>query len=163
MNSDVLGIQIPQMKLAWLLPRIFAMAVLINYVWEIAQSPLYVGMETFNLVWWHCGLAAVGDGFLLLPIYAAGWFVTRQRHWFVQPKMIGYAVMLLAGLVISVSIEWLAVFVSNRWEYTARMPLVPMVNVGLAPVAQMLALPPLIFRIIAAWPGRPDAAQNHLH
>ncbi len=157
MNSDVLGIQIPQMKLAWLLPRIFAVAVLINYIWEIAQSPLYVGMESFNLVWWHCGLAAIGDGLLVLLIYAAGWAVLRRRDWFVHPGGIGCAVMLLAGLVIGASVEWLAVFIGNRWEYTARMPLVPLLNVGLAPVAQMLVLPLLIFRIIAVWQGHSSA------
>jgi hypothetical protein len=137
------------MKSTWFLPRLFVIAVLINYVWEIAQSPLYVGMENLSLVWWHCGLAAVGDGFLVLLTYAVGCVVSRQRDWFVQPTTTGYAVMLLTGLVISVSIEWLAVFIGNRWEYTARMPLIPLLGVGLVPVAQMLALPMLIFRIIA--------------
>lgn len=146
------------MKLAWFLPRLFVIAVLVNYVWEIVQAPLYVRMEKMSLVWWHCGLAAVGDGFFVLLIYAAGWIVSRKRDWFVPPKMIGYAVMLLAGLVISVSIEWLAVFVTNRWAYTAQMPVVPLLDVGLAPVAQMLVLPPLIFRVLTGWPGRISAA-----
>ena len=70
-----LDIQMPQMKLAWFLPRLFVPAVLINYVWEVVQAPLYVGMENFNLVWWHCGLAALGDGLLVLLIYAVGWAV----------------------------------------------------------------------------------------
>lgn len=65
--------------------------------------------------------------------------------------------MLLAGLVIGVSVEWLAVFIGNRWEYTARMPLVPLLGVGLAPVAQMFVLPLLIFRIIAIWHGHSSA------
>ncbi len=152
--------QIPQMKLAWLLPRLFVIAVLINYVWEIVQAPFYVGMKSFKLVWWHCGLAALGDGLLVLLIYAAGWAALRRRDWFVHPGVIGYAVMLLAGLIISVSIEWLAVSVTNRWAYTARMPLVPLLNVGLAPVAQMLVLPLLIFRILAAWCNRASAARS---
>jgi len=53
-NSDASIIQIPQMRTIWLFPRLFLAAVLINYIWEITQSPLYVGMENFNLVWW-CG------------------------------------------------------------------------------------------------------------
>lgn len=147
------------MKSAWFLSRLFVIAVLINYVWEIAQSPLYVGMENLSLVWWHCGLAAVGDGFLVLLIYAVGWVVSRQRDWFVQPTTAGYAVMLLTGLVISVSIEWLAVFVGSQWAYTSRMPLIPLLKVGLVPVAQMLMLPPLIFRVVAGWHGRASAAR----
>lgn len=66
--------------------------------------------------------------------------------------------MLLTGLVIAVGIEWLAVFIANWWAYTARMPLVPALNVGLVPVAQMLVLPPLIFRITTIWYGRIFAA-----
>lgn len=159
MNKDASDSQMPQMKLAWFLLRLFVVAVLINYVWEIVQAPLYVGMENFNLVWWHCGLAALGDGLLVLLIYGVGWGVLRRRDWFVRPGIAGYAVMLAAGLMISVGIEWLAVFVAKRWAYTARMPLVPLINVGLAPVAQMLVLPPLIFAILAVWRNCTSAAK----
>ncbi len=159
MNKDASDSQMPQMKLAWFLPRQFVIAVLINYVWEIVQAPIYVGMENFKLVWWHCGLAALGDGLLVQLIYAVGWGVLRRRDWFVRPGIAGYAVMLAAGLMISVGIEWLAVFVAKRWAYTARMPLVPFLNVGLAPIAQMLVLPPLIFAILAVWRNRTSAAK----
>ncbi|HEX9002692.1 MAG TPA: hypothetical protein VGB07_22490 [Blastocatellia bacterium] len=91
MNKDASDSQMPQMKLAWFLLRLFVVAVLINYVWEIVQARLYVGMENFNLVWWHCGLAALGDGLLVLLIYAVGWGVLRRRDWFVRPGIAGYA------------------------------------------------------------------------
>ena len=159
MNRDASDVQIPQMKLAGFFPHLFVIAVPVNYVWEIVQAPLYIGMESFKLVWWHCGLAAMGDGLLVLLIYAVGWAVLRRRDWFVRPGIAGYAVMLAAGLVISVSFEWLAVFVANRWTYTAQMPLVPLLDVGLAPVAQMLVLPPLIFRIVTARRNRASAAK----
>ena len=148
------------MKLVGFLPRLFVIAVLVNYVWEIFQAPLYVGMESFKLVWWHCGVAALGDGLLVFLIYAAGWAVLGKQDWFAHPGAIGYVVMLLAGLAIGVGIEWLAVFVAKRWAYTAQMPLVPLLNVGLAPVAQMLMLPPLIFRIVATWYDRASAARK---
>jgi hypothetical protein len=138
---------------------LFVVSVLVNYVWEMAQAPLYKGMDDFSVVWWHCGLAALGDGLLVLLIYAVGWVVLRGQDWFTHPGTVGYVVMLLAGLVIAVSIEWLAVFIANRWAYTARMPLVPALNVGLVPVAQMLVLPPLIFRITTIWYGRIFAAR----
>lgn len=162
MNRDASDSQIPQIKLAVFLPRLFVIAVLVNYVWELVQAPLYVGMDSFKLVWWHCGLAALGDGLLMLLIYAAGWAVLRKWDWFVHPGVIGYVVMLLTGLAIGVGVEWLAVFVAKRWNYTAQMPLVPLLNIGLAPVTQMLALPPLIFRLVAAWYDRetiPDFVQ----
>lgn len=67
------------------------------------------------------------------------------------PWLRGYVVMLAAGLAIGVSIEWAAVHVAGRWAYNAQMPLVPGLGVGLVSVAQMLVLPPLIFRVAAIW------------
>lgn len=80
-------------RLGQTLATIFVVAVLFNYPWELAQSPLYVGMESFSAVWWHCFVSSLGDGVLVLLIFAAGWVV---------------------------------------------------------PLIQMLVLPPLIFRVVAA-------------
>lgn len=134
-----------------MLTAIFAVAVAVNYVWELAQAPLYIGMDDFRKTWWVCLLATLGDGLLLLLIFAVGWLVLRQRDWFVRPGVRGYALMLVTELVIAVSIELVAVYVMGRWEYTTQMPIVPGLSVGLAPVAQMLVLPPLIFRVVTIW------------
>ncbi|MGH7966973.1 MAG: hypothetical protein ACRERD_34985 [Candidatus Binatia bacterium] len=139
------------MKLGWMLATIFAVAVLFNYPWELAQAPLYVGMNSFSTTWWHCFVASVGDGVLVLLILVVGWVVLRRRDWFVHPGVRAYAVMLVTGLVIGVSVEWAAVHVAERWAYTARMPLVPGLGIGIVPIAQMLVLPPLIFRVVVAW------------
>jgi hypothetical protein len=44
-----------------------------------------------------------------------------------------------------VFVEWTAVHVMQRWAYAPRMPVIPIFNVGLTPVAQMIALPPSSF------------------
>lgn len=138
------------------LATLFVLAVLFNYPWELAQAPLYVGMNSFSTTWWHCFVASVGDGFLVLLIFATGWVVLRRQTWFVQPEVRGYFLMLVAGLVIGASVEWAAVQVAGRWAYTAQMPLVPGLGVGIVPILQMLVLPPLIFRVAAAWYGHPS-------
>jgi len=46
-------------------------------------------------------------------------------------------------------VEWVGVHVLGRWQYTETMPVVPGLGVGVIPIAQMLLLPPLIFRIAA--------------
>ncbi len=131
-----------------LLLIIFVVAVIFNYVWEMAQSIFYVGMKSFNALW-HCFIASLGDGLLVLLIFATGWVVLRRRAWFMQPGTSGYILMLITGLVIGISIEWLAVHVIMLWKYTAQMPLVPGLNIGVLPVAQMLMLPPLIFGAVS--------------
>jgi len=125
-------------------------AVLLNYLWELAQGPLYVGMENYNAeVFWHCFVASLGDGIMVLLIVAAGWIVLRQPDWFLRPGLRGYLVTLTAGFVLAVLVEWVAVRILNRWEYTENMPKLPGLDIGLVPIAQMLILPTLIFRIAA--------------
>jgi hypothetical protein len=46
----------------------------------------------------------------------------------------------------------------GRWMYTAQMPLVPGLDVGIVPIVQMLVLPPLLFRLVAVWCGRTSGA-----
>jgi hypothetical protein len=130
---------------------IFMVAVMGNYPWELAQAPLYVGMESFRAVWWHCFVASLGDGLLILGIFVAGWMALGRQTWFVHPGVWGYGVMLTTGLVISGVIEWVAVHLLGRWMYTAQMPLVPGLAIGVVPVVQMIILPPLIFHIVAVW------------
>jgi hypothetical protein len=128
---------------------VFILAVIVNYPWELAHSPLYEGMGDFGLARRHCFVASLGDGLLVLIIFGAGWAAQRRSNWFMNPGRNGYLVMLAVGLVIGVFVEWTAVHVMGRWAYTPRMPMIPLFNIGLTPVAQMLALPPLIFRAAA--------------
>jgi len=129
-------------------------AVLGNYLWELAQAPLYMGMERFRAVWWHCFVASLGDGLFVLGIFARAWLLLRQQRGFVHPGIWGYGVMLTTGLVIGITVEWVAVHLLERWMYTAWMPRIPGLAVGLVPVLQMLMLPPLIFHLVARWRRR---------
>ena len=133
-----------------LIAPIFAVAVLINYPWELAQMPLYEGAGYDARTLLYCFLASLGDGLLVLLIFAAGWIAFRRREWFVGQGVRGCLLMLAAGLVIAVSIERVATG-TGQWQYAEGMPRVR--GVGLAPIAQMLVLPPLIFRVVAAWPS----------
>jgi hypothetical protein len=128
----------------------FVVAVVVNYVWELTQAPLYTGLESYRLaVFWHCFIASLGDGVMVLLIYLAGWIMLRRPDWFERPGVSGYVVMLSSGLLLALLVEWLGLHVLGRWHYTDRMPLFPGLGVGIVPIAQMLVLPPLIFRIVA--------------
>lgn len=140
------------------LTALFAVAVLVNYPWEMAQSFLYVGMGDVSLALWHCFVASLADGLLVLLISAAGYLAFRRLNWFEHPGLRGYALMLVAGLTFSLVVEFIAVRVLGGWTYTKLMPL--LFGVGLAPVAQMLMLPPLIFRVVSMWRQRLQASKS---
>src|SRR5215831_2988344 len=74
---------------------IFVVSVLFNYPWELAQAPLYVGLGQFRTIAWHCFVASLGDGLLVLVIFATGWAGLRQYTWFVHSGIRGYGVMLM--------------------------------------------------------------------
>ena len=99
----------------------------------------------------HCIVPSLGDGVIVLMIFGVGWWVLRRADWFVRPGIAAYALMLVTGLIIAVLIEWFAVYGIGRWSYTARMPVVPVLGVGLSPLLQMLLLPPFIFKAAAWW------------
>ncbi len=131
------------------LSAIFLVAVALNYPWELAHGPLFVGMDSFQAMWWHCFVAALGDGVLVWIIHAAGRAAFQRADWFARPGLAGYAVMLGMGLALAVGVEWIAVHTLHRWTYTAQMPLIPGLGIGVTPVLQMLVLPPLIFYLAA--------------
>jgi len=133
----------------WRLVAIFAVAVSLNYAWEIGQAFLYVGMDYAKGIWWHCFVASLGDGVLLWIIHLVGWGVFRRSDWFMLPKRGRYAVMLATGMLIGIAVEWVAVHLLQRWQYTDAMPLLPGFGIGLVPILQMLILPPVIFAIVA--------------
>ena len=134
-------------------------AVVLNYVWELAQSPLYRDQGELAVLLWHCLRAALGDVVLVLLISFGGIGVVGRDAWFRQPGGLGYAWIVCAGLAVGITVEWLAVHVVGRWAYGPRMPIVPWVEVGLVPVLQMLLLPPLIFHL-ASLARRWQAASN---
>ncbi len=129
---------------------VFVVGVLVNYIWELAQAPLFEGLTLGN-IWWHCFVASLGDGLIILLILVIGWWVHSRLDWFMKPGVLGYIVMAVSGLLIATLIEWVAVNVAHKWAYTAAMPLLPVLNIGLVPLAQMLVLPPLIFRVARLW------------
>jgi hypothetical protein len=49
--------------------------------------------------------------------------------------------MFITGLTLAVLVEFAAVHILGRWQYTVNMLTVPGLYVGLVPIAQMLLLP----------------------
>jgi len=130
---------------------LFGLAVVVNYPWERAQSSLYVLRDGAEVEWWMCAAASVADGLVVLLILQISRLVIGQRDWYLRPRARGYTVLLLSGAVISVAVEWIAIYGAQWWAYSPDMPVVPGLNIGLTPLAQMLVLPPLIFALLGWW------------
>jgi hypothetical protein len=120
---------------------LFAVSVAINFVWEMAQMPLYEDMPFDALSsWWLCFRASIGDGVIVLTIWAIGAAVYNQSDWFRPLHLGNITVLLMSGAAIAVGIEIHAIG-TGRWAYSALMPILPVANVGLSPLVQLLLLP----------------------
>jgi hypothetical protein len=136
----------------------YAIAILINYVWEMVQMPLYQGMP-FDQVrsYLLCFKAAIGDGNITLLIFLGGLLLFRDRRWPAGLTVWKAVYLVVTGCLVAVVIELLAVR-QGRWTYSALMPLVPLLDIGLVPLLQLILLPYLSFclslKILAARTGK---------
>lgn len=131
---------------------VFVLAIPLNFAWELAQSGLYAGADQWPSRWWHCFVASLGDGILVLVIYAVGALIAGRIDWF-ESGYRQYPLVLATAVILALIVEWVGVN-TGRWSYTARMPLVPGLDLGVVPVLQMVALPPLIFYLTGRLAGR---------
>lgn len=124
--------------------HIFALAVVINYGWELAQAPLYVGVEFPGAIW-HCFVASLGDGLLVLFIFGAVAALLGSLDWQTRPAIQKALAMVVAGLAVGFMVEWWGLHIAKRWQYAELMPIIPWTGVGAVPILQMLVLPPAVF------------------
>lgn len=134
---------------------IFALAVIVNYIWELAQTPLYTGIE-FPGALWHCFVASLGDGLLVLFIYAAVAAVMRSPDWYLRPTAPSYIAMAMVGFAVGFAVEWWGLYIAQRWRYSDLMSVIPRIGIGAVPVLQMLLLPPAIFAVVRKLVARPE-------
>lgn len=123
---------------------VFMIAVPVNYLWELGQSPLYLPPSRLGDMLWHCFVASLGDGVIIGLIYGACAILFRDRDWYGRMSVARWGALLTVNLAVGISVEWVGLRL-HRWSYADAMPLVPGVAVGLVPVLQMLVLPPLVF------------------
>lgn len=126
---------------------LFALATTVNYAWELAQTPLYAGVEFPGAIW-HCFVAALGDGLLVLLIFAAVATVMRSPDWYIRPTAQSYLTMAAVGLVVGLAVEWWGLHIARRWQYSELMPVIRGTGIGAVPLLQMLLLPPAIFWVV---------------
>lgn len=132
----------------WLALGLFGF--LLHFVWEMLQAPLYEGMEWPDH--WgavlRCTQAALGDVLIgwVAYAFAAAW--VRDRWWLgASHRWRPLTVLLWTGLLITGTLEWLNVYVWQRWAYSPDMPVV--LGIGLTPLLQWLLLP-----VLTVWMAR---------
>lgn len=134
-----------------------ATGFLINFWWEMMQSPLYqdVGRKSYAEILTsrlHCTL---GDVAIILGAYWIVALATGNRFWVLHGRVRDVAAFTALGLGYSVVSEWVNVDLRSGWSYSGTMPRVPWIGTGLAPFLQWIVLPPLITGVSRRLVGPP--------
>jgi len=124
-----------------------------NLVWEIAQLPLYTiwyegspGEIAFAVA--HCtgGDILIAGASLLLAL-----LIAARPNW--PEETYGRVAALTVAFAVPYTVfsEWLNTEVRGSWAYSELMPVVPVLDAGLSPLAQWIVIPIAAFW----WAHRP--------
>ena len=122
-------------------------AFLLNFPGELIQSPLFEGMASMphGKSVQYCTRAAFGDaGIMLVAFWAVAVASGCGRGWLQQSGNMPITLFTVIGVLITTVIEMLAT--SGRWlegwSYSADMPVLWGINIGVVPILQWIILPP---------------------
>ena len=122
---------------------VFAMyAFLMHFAWEMLQTPFFAGMS--DMKHWPatlmCLKATLGDVTIALAATSLAGLAARDRGWFLASDIRGIGTYFGVGLALTIALE-LHALRTGRWAYSALMPTVPGLGVGLVPLLQWIVIP----------------------
>lgn len=126
---------------------IFFFAYLLNLFWEISHSLLFQWNPPISYYIPHILFTTFGDAVVILLMYWAAVLINRNLKWILNPQRRDYAVILGLGFSFAVLNEMASIYF-GKWSYNALMPIIPILNVGLTPILQMLILPLFSFWLV---------------
>jgi len=129
----------------WLtiLRRFMGFVAAANLVWEFAHLPLYTLWETgsageiiFAAV--HC---TGGDILIALSTIILALFLFGRPDWPQARAWPVFAAAIVFTVGYTIFSEWLNIEVREAWAYRDIMPVTPLVDAGLSPIMQWIAIP----------------------
>jgi hypothetical protein len=143
-----MGLQESPLKINFLL-WLFIIAAAINWPWEMLQMPAYQEMayRSWSETAWRCFQASLGDGLITVFVYSLTVLVLRAPHKEKSAmRMKSFISLAILGAMVAVVMERLALS-AGRWSYSTVMPIVPILEVGLLPLLQLVILIPLAVKL----------------
>ena len=102
---------------------------------------IFSATDYVNFIQLHW-LAAFKDALMVVILYIMVGVLVRNLSWGRKFNNKRIIIFLVLGLLWAIGIEYQAINAS-RWSYTTAMPVLPVLNVGILPLLQMLILPPI--------------------
>lgn len=126
----------------------FVIAFALNLTWEMLQMPAYTRFAQSSLqAWLFCGLAAIFDTLYVIFLYWLGKRLTRKENWIFHLTWLDVFGIILLGIITATIVERIALTLSF-WSYSKGMLEVPLLQVGILPLIQLIALPLATFWLV---------------
>lgn len=125
---------------------IVILSFIFNLAWEVFHSPLYkTAVDAIKSGYYPILIikAAAGDIIMILIIFLGISTFNKSLEWKINNKK-NIALSIIFGLIISIAFELYAQ-ATNRFFYNYKMPIIPLIKVGLTPVLQMIITPLITF------------------
>jgi hypothetical protein len=125
---------------------VFGYSFFIHFFWEMWQMPLFEFSESSDLLAmnWMCTQASLGDGVIAVLAYYFVVYV-KKGPWLHYASFKDIALFIVPGIVLTIVMEYLNTLILFRWSYGPLMPIVPVLEIGLAPLLQWILIPPAIY------------------
>ena len=126
----------------------FVIAFALNFTWEMLQMPAYARFARSSIqAWLFCGLAAIFDALYIIFLYWLGKYLTRKENWIFHLTWLYVSAIILLGIITATIVERIALTLSF-WSYSEGMLEVPLLQVGILPLIQLIALPLATFWLV---------------
>jgi hypothetical protein len=115
--------------------KMFVLAWVLNFLWELAQKPLYVvgSFPPFPLGWLR---AATWDAGYILVLYLLLAVLHGDFYWLRRKNVWDLVFIFFSGFTAAAVVERQALAL-GKWFYADTMPLIPFLGVGLTPFIQL--------------------------
>ena len=123
-------------------------AFVLSFAAEALTAPLFVPAERGIPAGVRHFAAALLQTIVILMIHGRGWMVFHRSDWFVLQSGMMWAYVLTAAPLMAAVIEFMAVR-SGVWSYSARMPVIPFIRIGVVPPLQTTIVAVAVFLLAA--------------
>ena len=114
-----------------------------HFIWENLHASLYAEYNYFmkSIYFLACTL---GDVILTFIIYGLVAAVLKDRFWIRNFNLKILTVVIIMAAVVSLIAEWVAIEL-DFWSYNEKMPIGPLLGVGISPFLAIVINPTLSF------------------
>lgn len=86
-------------------------------------------------------VVAAKDGLITVALYLLVGMLVKNAGWGKRFNRQRFMFLIVLGFLWAIGVEYHATEVAHRWAYAKSMPIIPIINIGVSPVLQMMIVP----------------------